>query len=113
MDKYQQLKNEYNELARFIASQTPSFPTDEFERFVLACALRVWGSFPYYSPDYAQALFAITNSAYTYEQVVTAMQCCAEEERPLVIPKFFRDLVATDTQHTTEHSGEFIQRFNS
>lgn len=113
LDKYQQLKNEYNELARFIASHTPSFPTDEFERFVLACALRVWGRFPYYSPDYAQALFAITNNAYTYEQVVTAMQCCAEEERTLVIPKFFRDLVAADTQHTTEHSGEFIQQLNS
>lgn len=113
LDKYQQLKNEYTSLENFIASHTPSFHAEEFGAFILACALKIWGSFPYYSPDYSQALFAITGNAYTPEQVITAMHCCADEERTLAIPVFFQDLLSTDIHQTTTYIGDFLPLLNS
>ena len=113
LDKYQQLKNEYTALENFIASHTPSFHAEEFEAFILACALKTWGSFPYYSPDYTQELFAITDNAYTLEQVITAMLCCAEEERILVIPSCFQDLLSADMRQTTTYIGDFLPLLNS
>lgn len=114
LDKYQQLKNEYTALENFITSLTPSFQAEEFGAFILAaCALKIWGSFPYYSPDYSQALFAIIGNAYTPEQVITVMLCCAEEELILVIPSFFQDLLFADMRQTTTYIGGFLPILNS
>ena len=113
MDKYQQLKNEYTSLENSITSHTPSFHAEEVEAFIFACALKTWGSFPYYSPDYTQELFAITDNAYTPEQVITVMLCCAEEERILVIPSCFQDLLSADMRQTTTYIGDFLPLLNS
>jgi len=92
---------------------TPSFHAEEVEAFIFACALKIWGSFPYYSPDYSQALFAIIGNVNTPEQVITVMLCCAEEELILVIPSFFQDLLFADMRQTTTYIGGFLPLLNS
>lgn len=113
MDKYEQLKKEYSDLAAFVEQHTSSFNKHDLMRYIMSGALNVWGSYKLYSPDYAKALAAISGEAYSHEQTMTAMSCCGDSERELSIPVFFKDMVARDISKRSEASCEFIEKLNA
>lgn len=96
MDKFEMLKSEYallTEKAGICRLDERDF--EELRRYTVAAALRIWAQNTLYSPDYAGALEAVTGNTYSIEQVLSAMGCCGEEDRPLRIPDFFEKAVAS------------------
>ena len=112
MDKYSELKSEYEGLFDFIKEYVPEVEQDAVSVYFTAAALKIWGSNLLYSPDYTALLSAITGERYTIEQVITAMGCCGDPERRLLAPEFFIQLVKSDLQSGSRHAEEFIERAN-
>lgn len=113
MDKYTELKKEYDELQRMVSKALPGTDIRQaIEAWYIAAALKVWGSSLLYSPDYAAALSAISGTAYTIEQVLTAMSCCGDPERQLKVPEFFKKLVERDQKHDSEDAVDVLNQIN-
>lgn len=113
MDKYRELKSEYKGLLAFLQKSLPKMDLDEeFLLYYISATLKIWGSNVLYSPDYRTLLSTISGTTYTIEQVVTAMSCCSDEERQLIIPAFFEALVNRDQKKRSALSGTFIKKLN-
>ena len=94
MDKFDEMKIEYERFAAFTAGLLRGeLNAEELSLYTAAASLRVWSRNVLYSPDYAQALKAVTGKTYSIEQIITALSCCGEDERGLSIPDFFRKMV--------------------
>ncbi len=105
MDKYIEFKNEY---ASFLSSLPEKTDKVAVESFLTASILKIWGSNILYSPDYAELLSAVFEKPYTVEQIVTAMGCCGDKERQLLVPDFFKDLVSADRKDNTEKAAKAL-----
>ena len=92
MDKYEELASEYRGLSEYIKSVIGEEP-EKFSDYIAASALRIWAGNVLYSPDYQRALRAVTGSNYSVEEIVTAMNCCGEEGRYILIPGFYKKIV--------------------
>ena len=113
MDKYTELKREYDELQQMVGKALPGENVREaVEAWYIAAALKVWGSNLLYSPDYAAALSALSGTAYTIEQVVTAMGCCGDPERQLKVPDFFVKLVERDKKNGSADALSVLEQLN-
>lgn len=113
MDQYNQLKAEYEGLLNFAKQSIASLNENDFKLYVVACSIRIWGSFKLYSPDYAKAIFMVTGVQYTHEQMMTAMSCCADADRTLRVPSFFKEMLARDLAQDTETVFDFVEQLNS
>lgn len=114
MDKFTELKNEYDGLLSFVREQLPSMQMDDsLSTYYTAAILKIWGSNILYSPDYADLLRTITGTRYTIEQVVTAMGCCGDPERQLLVPDFFQRIVEKDAKGGSSVAAETIEKLNS
>ena len=113
MDKYTELKREYDELQQMVCKTLPEENVREaVEAWYIAAALKVWGSNLLYSPDYAVALSALSGTTYTIEQVVTAMSCCGDLERQLKVPEFFVKLVERDKKNGSADALDVLDQLN-
>ncbi len=114
MDKYMELKAEYEELLKEVQADLPGADvSEELLLFYMAASLKIWGSNLLYSPDYAKLLCAVSGTPYTLEQVVTAMGCCADAERRLKIPDFIKKLVEQDKRCSTGKTMQVLRRMSS
>lgn len=114
MDKFEELKAEYQALAEFLAEKLPGqAAAEELLPYYMAASLRIWSGNDLYSPDYAAALSAVAGKEYSIEQVMTAMSCCGDEERVLLIPAFFKNLIGNDRGFHTENTAAFVEKLNS
>jgi len=113
MSKHADLKSEYDGLRSCISEQCPNLDSDALMAYFTAAALKIWGSNLLYSPDYIEALSAVTGTDYTVEQVMTAMGCCGDPERRLRVPQFFQQIVEKDAREGTGHSAEVLAKLNS
>lgn len=114
MDKFTELKNEYDGLLSFLRKQLPELQVeDSLSTYYLAAILKIWGSNVLYSPDYADLLRVISGTNYTIEQVLTAMGCCGDPERKLLVPDFFQKIVDKDAKDNSAYAVEAIDRLNS
>lgn len=102
MSKFDDIKAEYTELAELVAKYAGEASRDELQRYVLSASLRIWGSNGLYSADYADTLEALSGNRYTVEQMLTAMSCCADTGRTLLVPAFFRKIAEQDADKGTE-----------
>lgn len=113
MNKHIELKSEYNNLQSFLLAQCPSLDTDTLMTYFTAAALKIWGSNLLYSPDYRDALSAVTGTDYTVEQVMTAMGCCGDPERRLQVPHFYQQLAEKDAKEGASHTAEVLDKLSS
>ena len=113
MNKHTDLKSEYHSLRSLILEQCPSLDIDTLVTYFTAAALKIWGSNLLYSPDYREALSAVTGTDYTVEQVMTAMGCCGDPERRLLVPLFFQQIVEKDVQEGDAHSAVVLDKLSS
>lgn len=114
MDKFTELKNEYDGLLSFLRDQLTELQVaDSLSTYYLAAILKIWGSNVLYSPDYSDLLHVISGTNYTIEQVVTAMGCCGDPERQLLVPDFFRKIVEKDAKGGSTYTVETIDKVNS
>ena len=114
MDKYQELKTEYDSFAAFLKAALPSEELDEAVLlYYLAATLKILGSNILYAPDYRTLLCTLTGTTYTIEQVVTAMGCCGDAERRLAIPSFYEALLKKDRETGSDLTATFIEKLNA
>lgn len=113
MDKFKDLKSEYDSFLAFVKAADAKADLDAVATFYTAAILKIWGSNVLYSPDYATLLSTLTGTRYTIEQIVTAMGCCGDPERRLMVPKFFARIVKQDAQDKGHRSSDIIDKLNS
>lgn len=113
MDKFAELKTEYDEFASFLREALPNAELGERPLlYYLSAVLKIWGSNVLYSPDYKTLLGTVSETNYTIEQIVTAMGCCGDDERKLMIPDFFDSLLDSDAQSGGKSSAAFIEKLS-
>ena len=113
MDKYAELKQEYDSLYDFLIDALPGDETcGKLLLYCVSAALKIWGSNVLYSPDYREAVNALTGSNYSIEQIVTAMSCCGDAERRLAEPEFFSKLIERDKRKGTRKTLDFILKLS-
>ena len=96
MDKYQQLKKEYDLLQKACGPYLEAAGKDagnEFEYYIESAMLRIWGANGRYSEDYARAIQAISGQERTPVQITRAMLDSLEPARVGSIPPFFARMV--------------------
>ena len=117
MNKYDELKKEYRDLANFVsACFLTNRPAEEIfadvELFAVSCGMRLWGAVGLYSPDYRDALLAITGKKYSMEQILTAISSARDADRYVRTPPFFIKLVEKDLRDGTNTSRDFLEILN-
>jgi SpoVK/Ycf46/Vps4 family AAA+-type ATPase len=117
MNKYDELKKEYRDLANFVsACFLTNRPAEEVfadvEIFAVSCSMRLWGAVGLYSQDYRDALFAITGKRYSMEQILTAISRAGDTDRYVRTPDFFKKLVEKDLRDGTNTSRDFLEMLN-
>lgn len=114
MSTYSELADEYRALVDFITDQAPLAFEDEIMRYVSACALRIWSGNELFSPEYTEALKALTGIDYTPGQILTAMDCCADMSRAFKLPEFFGRVVKVNKTENTDdaYSRILIEKLN-
>ena len=98
MDKYQELKSCYDKAVNTIKQYNSIADEKEVKKFFLAISLRIWASNEFYANEYGEVVKAITETEYSMEQILTAMACCGEEERDVIIPNFLKDIEELEQQ---------------
>ncbi len=112
MDKFAELKTEYCHFLDFLKEKDPEATDESFSTYFIASVLKIWGSNLLYSMDYASLLSSLSGENYTIEQVVTAMGCCGDPERKILVPDFFKRIVDLDKLSASRHSSQFIEKLN-
>ena len=105
MDKFEQLKSDFQTLKSTIAMQVDVDET-AFAGMVVACICAVWGANKQlYHSDYEKAVLAVTGEDYTPAQIITAMECCyGDSKRDIAIPAFLRALCEKDKENGSSYS---------
>lgn len=112
LDRYSELKAEYVSFLDFLKEHVSSVEQTTVSAYFTSAVLKIWGSNLLYSPDYATLLSAINEEHYTIEQVVTAMGCCGDPERNLLVPEFFSQLVECDLKSGSHYAEKAIEKLN-
>ena len=114
MEKYTEIKAELNNFTSFLRD---AIPESEFgdapTLYYISAAFKIWGSNVLYSPDYGTLLSCVADTSYTIEQVVTAMSCCSDTERKLMVPEFFEKLVERDKQTGGNLAQSCVEKLNA
>ena len=101
MDKYESLKNEYDDILTLLSDYDCE---EEFRKYILCAVFRVWGTVGLYAPDYSEAIKAVTGTYYDPPKIITAMRCCYNETRTMKVPDFFFSVIKNDKQNNTSDS---------
>ena len=96
MDKYKELKTEYN---AFIESIINNSDKGEIVRkpaqdYLLQALLKVWGTNGRYSPDFSVAIAAMTGTEFTEQDLKKKMKQCALTDLPF--PAFYEAYINRD-----------------
>ena len=110
--KYPELKAEYQGFEKDVIKIVLDADKKEILNYYISAVLSIWGSNILYSPDYTTLLNEITGNHYTVEQTVTAMGCCGDPERKLIVPEFFKSCVQYDLKNETNESSKLIITLN-
>ena len=107
MDKFEQLTNEYLQLADVADEFCAGGAVKEMKPFVETCALKVWSKDTANPEDFAKALEAVTGKRLTDEQIIEAIKEAGESGDTLAIPEFFKNMVANDVSKSDIFIGKF------
>ena len=107
MDKYEQLREDFNKL-EYLTSVYCKGGAKEFQHFAEECAVRIWSKDRHYTDEYPRALEIITGKSYTEQQIETVMDSFSGRVQGPEVPKFFDNM----TGHDNDIS-KFLTGFNS
>lgn len=109
MDKFQELKNSYNRVVNVICQYNPNADKVMIGKFLLSISLRMWSCNSFYAKEYGEAIKELTGTEYTMEQIVTAMSCCGERKREILIPDFLKRIdVSAQQKDVINCIGDFL-----
>ncbi len=106
MDKFEQLKKEYDLLESFCRPWLAE--PGEFEFYIETAMLRIWSANGKYSDDYAGAIRAISGKDRTAVQITKAMLDSTEPSELVKIPSFFARMVDDDFNAGTSKAKAFV-----
>ena len=114
MDKYQELKIQFDQFCDSIEETLLFSEKDDIALFWQSCALKIWNSNDMtYSDDYRKAFNTVLEESYTVEQMLTAMACCAIVDRTVNVPAFFENYISEmETWDEIEQNDELDDFFN-
>lgn len=96
--KYQELKANFDRVIELVCKYNQTVDKSDVEKYLLSMTLRIWSCNTYYADEYGAAMSAIQETAYTMEQIVTAMACCGEPIRGLRTPEFLKGIKQDDAK---------------
>lgn len=108
MDKFEQLKREYDLLQKSCAEFLDPASPNEFEYYIELAMLRIWSANGRFSEDYAKAVQAISDKQRTPTQILQAMLDSIETAEMAKIPAFFARMVAADFENGTKNTKNFV-----
>lgn len=113
MNKYGELKREYDKVASALDKALPaSAVKDEFFRFYRSCILKIWSGNEGYSPDYANLLSLLSGKDYSIDLVITGMSLFTENKEKISVPDFFRQLTQQEKTTGGTLCRDFLTDFN-
>ena len=104
----QELKQIYSTLVNDINQYIGDSHINEIKSWLMSAAFKIWAGNRFYSEDYTNALTVLDENVYTVAQITTALDCAGEENRRLVIPGFFKSIVAKDLESNRAFSRVII-----
>lgn len=111
MDKYNDIKSEYESFLSFLHKTLSDEDIDEqVLYYFISAILKVWASNDLYSLDYGELISCISGTEYTIEQMVTAQSCCGYEDRELAVPIFFKKILELNDKKRLDAASEFVER---
>ncbi len=113
MNKYEQLKREFDLLHSSCKSWLDPSNPSEFEYYIETAMLRIWSGNGKYSEDYAKAIEAISGKTRTPVQITRAMLDSVEMTEISKIPSFFAHMVADDFESGSKHTKGFVNDLKS
>ena len=117
MEKFDGLKKEYEEICSLLNKVFDGREDrDKLEEGFLAyyetVALWIWGKEPLFSPEYTKVLNHVLGTDYTMEQIATSLDCCRDDAVYMIIPPFYRELVAVEKGKQSARIRKFLSLFN-
>ena len=112
MDKYEQLKREFDLLQNF-CSPWLAGNDSEFEYYIESAMLRIWSGAGRYSEDYAKAVLAVSGKDRSAAQIMKAMLDSAEPAEQAKVPSFFARMVSDDFDQGTRQAKQFVNDLKS
>ena len=106
MDKFEQLKKEYDLLESSCRLWLDE--SNEFEYYIETAILRIWSANGRYSEDYGKAIEAISGKSRTAVQITRAMLDSTEPAEISKIPSFFDRMVSDDFESGSHHAKDFV-----
>jgi len=106
MDKFEQLKKEYDLLESSCRLWLDE--SNEFEYYIETAILRIWSANGRYSEDYGKAIEAISGKSRTAVQITRAMLDSTEPAEISKIPSFFDRMVFDDFESGSHHAKDFV-----
>ena len=91
--KIQELKQSYSALVNDINHYIGESHVDEIKTWLMSATFKIWAGNKLCSEDYVGALSVFEEKAYSIAQVTTALACAGEENRKLLIPDFFIEII--------------------
>ena len=113
MNKYEQLKKEYELLQSSCSAYLNGDDDSEFEYYIESAMLRIWGANGRYSEDYASAIEAISGVSRTAVQITRAMLDSVDPAEASKIPSFFDRMIADDFENGTHRAKDFVTDLKS
>ena len=110
MDKFKQLRSEYDALKAKAKPHLKDHP-DEFDLYIQTVLLRVWASNGRYSDDYAKAIEALSGKTRTAQEIMQAM--IDGVGGATGVPGFFAGMVESDFAGSTDETRKFVDDFKS
>lgn len=109
MDKFQELKSSYDKVINVIYQYNPNADKVMIGKFLLSIGLRMWSSNSLYAKEYGEAISTLTGTEYTMEQIITAMSCCGEEKRDILVPDYLKRIdVPAQQKEVINCIGDFL-----
>jgi len=108
MANFEALKSQLSSLHQKIRMLVISDNVEDFDRYLVSAMLRIWSANGQHSEMYNDALQVVGGKTYSTAQIITALDCAGENQRKLVIPAFFIDLVHNDIKRQTATSRDIV-----
>ncbi len=112
MNKFQEIKKEYDALFELVAKNLPEADKSAFEGFYFDAVTKIWSGNELYSPDYKALLDAVCGDKYSEASIRAAMAGYRDLNVMFAVPAFFSAFVANVRKSKPDLVYRFLQKFN-
>ncbi len=113
MNKYQEIKKEYEELSAQIRRFVPGLDKKTFEAFWVEAVIKIWGSYELYSTDYRALIHTVTGQDLPDAEIRRLMAESKATELNWEAPQFYTDFVTAVKRTRPAEVQRFLQKLNN